>query len=473
MSCIGSCGCSKLNYLICGAKNFSSTNKKKKSTLRQATIINDVNSNKKVINQHESSSMNFNEQNNINIRSSYDTLRQDNSQQTIFECNKNNQKMINYSMDDRLFHRACSTLNNEIIIKDVILHRNNPNERLGLTLCYGITSTSIINICIEQVEKKSIADCQGKLQCGDQIIKINNYPVTNRDQAINLVNGASTIILQIIRRQSIQTNHRSIDKKCFNQFKGLKKKSVSLSCLIFEHCTGYRQNHLYSEQIQYRRCLSLNDLENCSIIEEKFDNKRPIIKDFLHSEIEFDRKQSNEKSIIKPLSFNNHNEKIIERYFTYLKENFNHSDTGKYRFNKNKQCNSNPLRYPKNQDIKEKTRLLIRKDDRSISLLKQSRCSIKAQRRKKQYQRSNIYEKRTNFSQENSIESITEDYNLLNRIFLHENQQELKEKPYLAIKYQQESISEKEKLKTILQQHRIDHHLTFPSTQEYLSTMIV
>ncbi|CAF4335510.1 unnamed protein product, partial [Rotaria magnacalcarata] len=78
MSCIGSCGCSKLNYLICGAKNFSSTNKKKKSTLRQATIINDVNSNKKVINQHESSSMNFNEQNNINIRSSYDTLRQDN-----------------------------------------------------------------------------------------------------------------------------------------------------------------------------------------------------------------------------------------------------------------------------------------------------------------------------------------------------------------------------------------------------------
>ncbi|CAF4253042.1 unnamed protein product [Rotaria socialis] len=381
--------------------------------------------------------------------------------------------MRNYSMDDRLFHRTCSTLNNEIIIKDVILHRNNPNERFGLTLCYGITSTSIINICIEQVEKKSIADYQGKLQCGDQIIKINNYPVTNRDQAINLVNGASTIILQIIRCQSIRTNHRSIHKKCFNQFNGLKKKSVSLSCLIFEQCAGYRQSHLYSEQIQYRRCLSLDDFENCSIIEEKFDNKKPIIKDFLHSEIEFDRKHSNEKSIIKPLSFNNHNEKMIERYFTYLKENFNHIDTGKYGSNKNKQRNSNRLRYPKNQDIKEKTRLFIRKDDRSISLLKQSRYSIKAQRRRKQHQRSNIYEKQTNFSQENLIESITEDYNLLNRIFLHENQQELKEKPYLAIKYQQESISEKEKLKTILQQHRIDHHLTFPSTQEYLSTIIV
>ena len=35
--------------------------------------------------------------------------------------------------------------------EDVILHRNNPHERLGLTLCYGISSKSRTNIYIEEV----------------------------------------------------------------------------------------------------------------------------------------------------------------------------------------------------------------------------------------------------------------------------------------------------------------------------------
>jgi hypothetical protein len=40
----------------------------------------------------------------------------------------------------------------KFFFKDVILHRKNLNERLGLTLCYGITSESTTNIYIEKVK---------------------------------------------------------------------------------------------------------------------------------------------------------------------------------------------------------------------------------------------------------------------------------------------------------------------------------
>ncbi|CAF3617010.1 unnamed protein product [Rotaria sp. Silwood1] len=396
--------------------------------------------------------------------------------------NASYESLINSSVDNRLFDNYCPTINNDIIIKEVIINRNYPNERLGLTLCYGITSTSTINVYIEQVEKNSLADRQGQLQVGDQIIKINNHQVTNRDQTIHLVNGASKIILQIIRFKStkiissnvesqlrrsalkksdsgvilasntdFETNNQFIYKKCLNQYNLIRKISTSLTCLAYENCSNCHHNLLYSQQIQYRRCLSLNDLKICRIIEENLDYSKSIRKDLINCQEEFKIKKNYEKSIIKPLSFNDHHDKVIERYFSYLKEDIDHK--------------KNPL--------------LITTNDDTISQLKQNPYLIKEQR-KKQFQRSKISKERFGL-QENLINSITEDFNLLNRIFLHENEQELKEKPYLAIKYQQESISEKEKLEKILQQYEIDHPLrlqstqnrTIYSTENNLSTVII
>ncbi|CAF3689393.1 unnamed protein product [Rotaria sordida] len=497
--------CSKLNYLICGSKDFSLKKKKKQFNLRQQAIANRVSLNNKIIYKNEPSSIIFNDKNNINInkQSLYDTLQQQNSSETKFKYNRDIQTMtnssyeslLNNSNDNQLFDKYSPTINNDIIIKDVILDRNYPNQRLGLTLCYGITSTSTINIYIEQVEKKSLADHQGQLQAGDQIIKINNHRVTNRHQAIYLVNQTSQIILQIIRFKSRKTNLSNIEsqlttpktvkkfdsgiilasntdfeinnqfiyKKCLNQYNFIRKSSTSLSCLAFENCSNCRHNRLYSQQIQYRRCLSLNDLKIYRINEEnlKFNQK-----DLINCEEEFKIKKTNEKSIIKPLSFNNHNDKVIERYFNYLKEYCDHNNhTNKYQLNKdvqsqNKQnCKTNRRRYRK-KNIKEKTQLLIRPDNDLINKLKYDRYSTI-----NQFQRSKINKQRFDFFQENSLNSLTEDFNLLNRIFLYENKQELKEKPYLAIKYQQESINEKEKLKKILQQYKINPNLTFQSTQ--------
>lgn len=72
------------------------------------------------------------------------------------------------------------------------------------------------------------------------------------------------------------------------------------------------------------------------------------------------------------------------------------------------------------------------KNDRMLFAVYEEKCSVK---RKKES------------SRKRSFQSIEEDFHLLNRIFLRENLNELVKKPYLAIKYQQQSNIQKQLLK--------------------------
>ena len=66
-----------------------------------------------------------------------------------------------------------------------------------------------------------------------------------------------------------------------------------------------------------------------------------------------------------------------------------------------------------------------------------------------------------------SFQSIEEDFYLLNRIFLRENQNELVKKPYLAIKYQQQSNIQKQLLKDCFQKSSSYHPFTSNSTRNH------
>jgi hypothetical protein len=109
-----------------------------------------------------------------------------------------------------------------------------------------------------------------------------------------------------------------------------------------------------------------------------------------------------------------------------------------------------------------------------MSEMKQGRYWTREQR-KQQFQRS---KQRKKFIRQDFNNSTTEDFNLLNRIFLRENKKELKEKPYLAVKYQQQSTIEREKLNKIIQKYPIHHRsssqaTTNKSINTSLSTIII
>ncbi|CAF0950713.1 unnamed protein product [Adineta steineri] len=494
----GNC-CLKLNSFICGSKDIST---KKEKNISKETIVNGVSSNKKIIKKNPSSPITFYKQHHINMIPLDDKFQQQNYLKKDIEIIKKSSydSSLNCSIDHRLFDRSHSLLNNEIIIKDVILYRHDPNVQLGLTLCYGITSQSTTNIYIEKVEEKSLAGRQGELQRGDQIIKINNQRVNNREQAIDLITGVSLIILQIIRFQFIgrdfsritplteddsgiilgcntdfEINNQSIDHKCSNQLNNLKKRSNSLSCLILNHSRSCRYNRLNYSQLISRRCYSLNDLRSNSFIEQDLNSSIFSLKDFIYSQSLFETTTTtttdNEKTILKPLPYNYHQENFIEK-IQCLDDSDNSLILNQTKINK-----YNRRRY-REERLKEEKNCLMTTDDERMSELKQGKYWTRKQR-KEQFQKSKQNKQKLNLNQEKNC--TTEDFNLLNRIFLRENQKELKEKPYLAYQYKKQSNIEKEKLKQILQQYQNQFYTktqskttaSNSSTLYYSSTIII
>ncbi|CAF4313372.1 unnamed protein product, partial [Rotaria sordida] len=170
----------------------------------------------------------------------------------------------------------------------------------------------------------SIAGHQGELRSGDQIIKINNHRVISRDEAINRVNGTCHILLQIVRFQvnclpiiqsiplteddngvvlACNTDIETTNQKSSNECNNLIKSCISLSSSTLNNNSLYcRRIQSYTDQFQYRRCLSLNDLRSCIKHEKKqIQYKKPLIRSQSLLEITTD----NEQIILKPLPFNN------------------------------------------------------------------------------------------------------------------------------------------------------------------------
>ena len=114
--------------------------------------------------------------------------------------------------------------------------------------------------------------------------------------------------------------------------------------------------------------------------------------------------------------------------------------------------------------LKEEKSCLMTNDDEVLSELKQGRYWTREEL-EEQFHRA----KQRNWTQtkkkKNNIQSTaTEDFHLLNRIFLRENQQELEEKPHLAERFCKQTHIEKEKLKEIIGQYPSHFYKTSIST---------
>ena len=117
------------------------------------------------------------------------------------------------------------------------------------------------------------------------------------------------------------------------------------------------------------------------------------------------------------------------------------------------------------QRLKEQYQSFVTTDDEPMSELKQGRYWTRQQRRE-HLSKAKQYRQRAKFYQEQRSTpfSTTNDFNLLNRIFLRENQREFEEKPHLATKFSHQSALERKKLKRILREnyfHRISSQSNF------------
>ncbi|CAF0979491.1 unnamed protein product, partial [Adineta ricciae] len=337
---------------------------------------------------------------------------------------------------------------------------------------------------------------------GDQIIKINNHRVTSRDEAINLVNGACRILLQIVRFGFSKPNSFIIPSEiplteddsgvivaCNNEFdasndwmyqqsphecQSLIKSCISLSSTALNHCSNCRRIQSYSRQFQYRRCLSLNDLRPCSFLEEKVHYSKQLIR----SQSLFGTTTDNEQVILKPLPFDHEQQKEsadVRREDSdsgLVCGRSRSNDSHRSRHDQNQWTLKHFRRRYREQRLREQYQTT---DDEPMSELKQGRYWTR-QQRKEHLAKARQYRERAKFFQQHSIapcsDSAAEDFNLLNRIFIRENQQELNQKPYLAYKYGQQSSLERKRLKRMIQQHYCDRIRSQSTTTMSISSTV-
>lgn len=476
--------CLKLNSFICGSNESSMEKKKKKKIQIQPQILpNNTSSNKKVINRTEPTPISSYHQHYVNVTPQHHhIIQQQNSlpkysyYENLPQKHYSRESSLNSYSERRLSRQSSSFLTNGVILKDIILRRKSPSERLGLTLCYGITSKSTTNIYIQQIDKESIAYNQGELRNGDQIIKINNHRVTSRDEAINLINGACRIHLQIIRfelsgeTQSIVPLTEDDSGVVGDQISKFSNKScISLSMTALNHCTNCRRMQTYSNQFQYRRCLSLNDLRPCLFLTQSPSSTTVTLKPFIRSQSLFGTTTDNEQFILKPLPY----------YTQSMERQRDDSDSGLV-CNRSRSNDSyaNQLtlkrfrRRCREQRLKEQQ--YITTDDEPMSELKQGKYWTR-QQRKEHLAKAKQYRQRAKFFQQQQspcTESAAEDFNLLNRIFLRENQYELQQKPLLAYRYDQQSSIERNRLKRMIQQHYFNRMKSQSTTTVSISSTI-
>ena len=110
------------------------------------------------------------------------------------------------------------------------------------------------------------------------------------------------------------------------------------------------------------------------------------------------------------------------------------------------------------QRLQERYQSMLTTDDEAMSELKQGRYWTREQR-KEHLARAKQVRQRAKEMQQHPLkpysDSATDDFNLLNRIFLRENQRELKAKPCLAHRYVKQSSIERNKLKQLIAQHHL------------------
>lgn len=103
-------------------------------------------------------------------------------------------------IDDTDAEDPCADQLESLEFEEVTLKRNKSCERIGLTLCYGNGDNEETDIFVSEVEATSLADQNGRIWAGDQILQINGVDVHTRNQAIELFQKNKQTVTLLLAR---------------------------------------------------------------------------------------------------------------------------------------------------------------------------------------------------------------------------------------------------------------------------------
>ncbi|VDK45734.1 unnamed protein product [Anisakis simplex] len=117
---------------------------------------------------------------------------------------------------------------NALEYEEVVLKRSSSCHRLGLTLCYGATDDNDTDIFISEIEAGSIADRDGRLRPGDQILQVNGEPIHSRLDAIEQFRSNRCEIMILLARTAQLVD----DDECYDLNMTSDRRSTGDVCSV-------------------------------------------------------------------------------------------------------------------------------------------------------------------------------------------------------------------------------------------------
>ncbi|XP_037530151.1 E3 ubiquitin-protein ligase PDZRN3 isoform X2 [Rhipicephalus sanguineus] len=165
----------------------------------------------------------------------------------------------------------------DIEYEEVTLIRNG-NEKLGLTLCYGDPDEQETEIYVGEIDPRSVAAKDGRLQEGDQILQVNGTDVLGRDQAIVLFSEQRPDFTLLVARTHVSEEDEDED--------GNEKDAATTPSKADALLQTSFQEELSETETQVGTPLPDNDLE-MSVLANEFqrvilDKKAASVEQWLH-----------------------------------------------------------------------------------------------------------------------------------------------------------------------------------------------
>ncbi|VDP13452.1 unnamed protein product [Onchocerca flexuosa] len=158
-------------------------------------------------------------------------MKEEEEKEEIEEWNKKKRDFENFKFPLKFFsdhmeayYANCGNELSGIEYEEVILEKSKSCSRLGLKLYYGTANENDTDVFIGEVESGSVADRDGRLRPGDQILQVNGETIYSRANAVkqfrNSGNEVSLLLARSIQNEELELLLEPTGEGCNDDDKG-------------------------------------------------------------------------------------------------------------------------------------------------------------------------------------------------------------------------------------------------------------
>lgn len=137
---------------------------------------------------------------------------------------------------------------NDIDLEEITLRKCSSDEKLGLTVCYssGSEADTCTEVYIRNIEPKSVADRDGRLREGDQILQVNGKDVANKEETESLFAENRNAVTLLVSRYLTKNDSEFFETESKSDLLSPNARSVAYQNSAIEQIVQQQTELLHS-----------------------------------------------------------------------------------------------------------------------------------------------------------------------------------------------------------------------------------